>query len=437
MQISEEDIPGIEAMGIPNYKNLTEVPDQVDHVIVTVPRAVAPRILEDAIKARANSVMFFTSGFAETGEPEGIRLQNLLTLMARTARMKVVGPNCMGIFNPRIGLRHGVDQYVDDGGPAAFISQSGTHANLFTQSAYQHGVKMSKSVSMGNGIVLHVTDYLEYFAQDPETELIAMYVEGVPDGRRLFSLLKEVTLRKPVVIWKGGQTQEGARAVQSHTASLASSYSLWQAMAKQTGAVLVDSMAELIDVTKGLLFIKPARGPRMGLVATTGGQSVVITDAFAKVGLQVPLLTDKSYQEYSSFYSVIGGSYRNPLDMSPNLRDPSLTQRILRILEQDPNIDAICFEINVGFGGRRPETTQTLLDLVVAGRKEFTKPFFCVLTAAHREKEAMEIRQALAEKGVVSFPTFQQAALTFRRLLDYFDTQRELRTQDSPGRAAL
>lgn len=426
VQVDEKEIPGILAMGIPNYTRLQDIPEPVDYVIVTVPRQVAPRVLDDAIKKGVNGVMFFTAGFTETGEPEGERLQGVLTEMARAARLKIVGPNCMGIFNPAVGLRHTQDQPVGKTGPVAFISQSGTHASLFTQTIYHHGVGISKSVSMGNGIVLHVTDYLEYFAQDPETKIIAMYVEGVPNGRRLFELLREVTPRKPVVIWKGGQTEEGARAARSHTASLASAFSLWQGMAKQTGVVLVDTFVELIDTVKSLATLKAPRGPRMGLVATTGGQSVMVSDAFARVGLQVPRLSEETYREYAGFFSIIGGSYRNPLDMSPNSRDQGLVQRILAILERDPNVDAVCYEVNIGLGARGGDRLQQLIDMAVACKDNFAKPFFCVLSAGHREKEALDIRAALAERGVVSFPTFQQAAVAFRHVWDYYRMRDEL-----------
>lgn len=427
VQVDEKEVPGILAMGVPNYTRLQDIPEPVDYVIVTVPRNVAPRVLDDAIKKGVNGVMFFTAGFAETGEPEGERLQKLMTEMAQAARMKVVGPNCMGIYNPVSGLRHTQDQPLGAPGPVGFISQSGTHASLFTQTIHHHGVGISKSVSMGNGIVLHAADYLEYFAQDPQTKLVAMYVEGVPDGRRLFEVLRRVTPRKPVVIWKGGQTEEGARAARSHTASLASSFSLWQGMAKQTGVVLVDTFVELIDTVKALALLKEPHGPRMGLVATTGGQSVMISDAFARAGLHVPRLSEETYREYGGFFNTIGGSYRNPLDMSPNSRDQALVQRILAILERDPNVDAVCYEVNIGLGGRAGDRLQQLIDMVAGCKDSFAKPFFCVVSPGHREKEAVDIRAALAERGVVSFPTFQQAATALRHLWDHYRMRAELR----------
>ncbi|MBI4234416.1 MAG: CoA-binding protein [Chloroflexi bacterium] len=434
VQIDPSEIPGIEALGVPNYPSVVDIPEPVDYVIVSVPRRVAPRVLADAIKKGVGGVMFFTSGFAETGEPEGVQLQETLREMALKAGMKVVGPNCMGIFNPRVGLRHSPDQYHGESGPVAFISQSGTHAGAFTQVGYTHGIRVSKSVSMGNGIVLHVTDYLRYLVQDPQTELIAMYVEGVPNGQELFRLLREVAPRKPVVIWKGGQTQEGARAARSHTASLAASQAIWNAMLKQTGAVGVDSLDELIDVVKGLLFVQPPPGPSVGLIAMTGGQSVVITDSFARAGLQVPLLTERSYEEFATFYSTVGGSYRNPLDMTPASRDVGLVRRVLGILERDEHVESIVYELNLGFLGQRGEAFwNDLVALLAEHRATSSKPFLCILTAGTREKEAVDARQELAKRRIAAYPSFQRAAVAFKRLLDCANARRELAGEILPA----
>lgn len=425
VQVNPDEAAAIQAMGFPNYPSLLDIPEPVDYVIVAVPRHVAPKVLEDAIRKGVNAVMFFTAGFAETGEPEGIRLQQVLTDIARRARMKIVGPNCMGLFNPRWGLRHSPEQYHDDGGPVGFISQSGTHASFFSLVGYQHGVKISKSASMGNGIILHADDYLDYLGQDPQTAIIAMYLEGVPNARRLFHLMQEIGQRKPIVLWKGGQTSEGARAVQSHTASLAASTALWQAAARQANALWADSFDETLDLVKALCMLKEPVGPRLGLVAMTGGQSVVITDAFAKAGLQVPLLSPASYQQFATFYSTVGGSYRNPMDMTPTSRNLDLVRRVLDILARDENIDAICYEFNMGFATRGEGTVERLVDLLGEFRETYPRPLLCVLSAVHREAEAVAVRSALAQRQVPAFPSFQRAANAYRKVWDYYRERRE------------
>src|SRR3990170_7606079 len=294
VQVDANEIPGIEAMGVPNYRSLLEIPDKIDYVVCAVPRPVAARIIADCIEKKVGAVALFTSGFAETETDDGIAAQEQITQMAREAGLLLVGPNCMGIYNRRLGVRHSTDQVAGDAGNVGFISQSGTHCINFSLVGAVHGVRCSKTVSFGNAVVLDAPDYLDYLANDPETEVIAMYIEGVKDGRRFLRSLREAARRKPVVVWKGGMTRAGSRAVYSHTASLAMAPAIWEAAMRQAGAVQTDSLDETIDAVKALVYAKPATGKRMGLIAMTGGQSVVITDAFEREGLEVPLLTAAS-----------------------------------------------------------------------------------------------------------------------------------------------
>ena len=314
VQIDPSEIEGIKTLGVENYPSLLDIPESIDLVIVAVPRAVAPKILEDCIQKGVAAAHFFTSGFAETDTEEGIRLEHLLTERAKQANFYLIGPNCMGVFNPKLGIRHNPEQYTGFAGPVGFISQSGTHAGAFANEAHLQGVDVNKSVSFGNGVVLDSADFLDYFSCNAEIKVIGMYLEGVKDGRRFLKVLREVSARKPVVIWKGGQTKEGGRAIASHTGSLAVPQAIWDAAIKQCGAMKVDSMEELIDTVKALIYLPPVRGNRVALFGGSGGQSVAITDAFANAGLEVPLLTQESYDELATFFTLIGGSCRNPID---------------------------------------------------------------------------------------------------------------------------
>ena len=147
VQIDPKEIPGIEALGIPNYQSLLDVPGEIDYVVCAVPRAVTPRIVADCVRKGVGGVTLFTSGFAETGEEEGIRLQDEIARLARENGLLLIGPNCMGIYNPALGVRQSADQPTGEGGPVGFISQSGTHCINFSLLGYVHGVRCSKTVS--------------------------------------------------------------------------------------------------------------------------------------------------------------------------------------------------------------------------------------------------------------------------------------------------
>ena len=408
VQIDEREIPNIEAMGYQNFKSILDVPDDIDFVIVSVPRKFAPMVLQQCIEKGVGGATFFTSGFAETAEEEGIALQNQMQQMARDANFMLVGPNCMGLFIPGRGVRFTPQQYAGEAGPVGFIGQSGTQSMYFSLLGGAHGVKVSKAVSLGNAIVLDVPDYLEYLGQDPETRMIGMYVEGVKNGRRFFDVLKDVCKRKPVVIWKGGQTSDGARAVSSHTASLATEYTVWESLVRQCGALPVHSLEELVDVLKGLLYIAPSTGERLGVMALTGGQAVAAVDAFAKQGFTIGPLSDSSYDELSQFFSVIGASYRNPLDISSNLPDQTVLVRILDILERDPTVDAITTELTTSLLDRRESMGEGyvsgLIDILANHRERTKKPYFCTVCPVDQEVAAIDMRDRLLARGIPSFP---------------------------------
>ena len=353
----------------------------------------------------------------------------------------------MGLYNRRLGVRHSTDQPAGDPGNVAFIGQSGTHTINFSLVGSVHGIKCSKTVSFGNAVILDAPDYIDYFAQDPESEVIAIYIEGVKDGPRFLSSLKAAAQKKPVVVWKGGTTAAGGRAVYSHTASLASDGAIWDAAMRQAGVIQTDNLDETIDVVKALVHIKPfatthsdpltlraqsaaadaalvgraeherPAPARMGLVAMTGGQSVVITDAFEREGLEVPLLTDASYEKLSQFFNIIGGSYRNPLDAGGTIGMgfvPGNLQKLFEILDEDANIDAVALEISGTFMARRmrqnPAIMDALVDMLANHKEASPKPFMAIAHPSHVEDVMAEIRHKLLDRGVATFTTFQSAA---------------------------
>lgn len=428
VQIDPQEIAGIEALGVANYKSLLDIPGEIDYVVVSVPRAVAPRVLQDCIRKNVGAAAFFTSGFAETKTEDGQTLQQTLTKMAQAADFPLIGPNCMGIHVPGIGLRNSVDQAWGVSGPAAFLSQSGANLVGFSQAAAVNGIHISKSVSYGNAIVVDSTDFLECLKDDPETQLIGAYIEGVKDGRRFFRLVREIAARKPVVIWKGGQTPDGARATASHTASLAESMGVWESLMKQCGALRANDLDEMVDTVKGLVMVKPGTGERVGLVSMAGGSSVVITDSFARAGLRVPALSAASYEKLGAFFNIIGGSYQNPLDAGNTFRSAELLVRMLETLRDDPNIDNVVLEFAGWRRDRDPKMMDELLVALQAFKEGTSKPFLVVLGLPYREEQHeryVQLRDELVKRGIAAYPSFQRAANSLKRLVDYHRFRQE------------
>ena len=217
VNIDEDEWPGAEELGVQNYRSILDIEEPIDYVTISVPRRIVPRLVADCIKKDVALVHIFTAGFEESGEEEGIQLDHEIRDMARASGLLIMGPNCMGLFNPAIGIRQSEGEYHGENGGFAYISQSGSMASGMAMEANAYDVKMSKCISMGNGMILDSPDYIDYLVQDPDTKVIGLYLEGLRNPGRFFKSLQEATKKKPVLVWKVGLTEDAARATEAHT----------------------------------------------------------------------------------------------------------------------------------------------------------------------------------------------------------------------------
>jgi acetyltransferase len=344
--------------------------------------------------------------------------------------MPLIGPNCMGVYNRRLAVKFGGGLEHGDGGDISVIAQSGTHGVGITNGAQTVGVKVRRTISIGNSIILNESDYLEYLMNDPETPAIAMYLEGTKDGRRFFEILCEAARRKPVIVWKGGRSTAGARAVNSHTGSLASSQAVWDAMLKQAGAIATSSIDETIDAIAGLVHTKQPTGRNIALIAMTGGQSVAITDQFESYGFNVPELSDPSYQRLAEFFTIIGGSYGNPFDAASTIGSESENlQKILEILADETVIDGgVALEFR-SRGFENLEDLDGILDLLDEYREKTNQPVILLMPAhgvmSGGMEEAARVWARVAERGFAGYPSFQRGAQALGRIVDFHATRVE------------
>jgi acyl-CoA synthetase (NDP forming) len=280
-------------------------------------------------------------------------------------------------------------------------------------------VQVNKVLSFGNGAVLHNEDWLEYFAGDPDTKYIAMYVEGVRDGQRFFRLLRETARRKPVVLWKGGLTEAGARATASHTASLASSTQVWNALCRQAGAIQSSSLHETIDLLKALAMLPTLAGDGIALTGGAGGQSVSMTDAFSLAGLRIPRLSQRSYDRLGEWFSLVGASYQNPIDLGSNREE---LDQIFDLLEQDSNIDCIVTQVRPPSEEGDQKRMEEQLSSLERARERNTKPLVVVLHSPRAWDDAAAAKQVderLRACGIPAFASYERAAVALRKTIDY------------------
>lgn len=425
VQLDEKEIPGIEEKGVTNYSSLKDIPGDIDLVICAVPRQVTPFIVADAAEVGVGGISMFTSGFAETGEQEAIELQDRLVGICVKAGMPLVGPNCMGVYNRRLGVKFMAGQEHGEGGDISVISQSGTHGIGITLGAQRTGVKVARTISIGNAVVLNEVDYLDYLLHDEDTPAIAMYLEGVREGRRFFELLREATKVKPIIIWRGGRTVSGARAVQSHTGSLASNDAVWEGLVRQAGVISTRSIDETVDAIAALVHTPVSSKRGLGLVAMTGGQSVAITDQFERAGFAVPQLSQRSYDRLGEFFMTIGGSYRNPFDAASTIgRETENLAKILEILAEDEAIDGgVAIELGARGFDEHPERLAGMLDRLDQYRNDTGLPVVAMMPSGgamgDAEETTVRARRAVAERGFPIYPNFEQGAEAFARVVSY------------------
>ncbi|HEY94538.1 MAG TPA: CoA-binding protein, partial [Dehalococcoidia bacterium] len=279
---------GGEAMGRKIYHSLKDIPGPVDFVLSAVPARNTPQLVSDCAEKGVKLLHLFTAGFSELGDAEGEALETEILSIARQSGVRMTGPNGMGIYCPETGLTFD-EGFTKRSGNVGWIAQSGRNGTYVVRDASMRGVYFSKAISYGNAADLNECDFIEYFRDDPDTEIIGAYIEGVKNGQRFFKVLKEVAAVKPLVIFKAGNTEAGSRGAASHTASIAGSSVVWRAALKQAGAIQVYSLEELVDMLLLFNFLSSPTGCNISIVGFGGGAGIQAADACTDRGMNVPL----------------------------------------------------------------------------------------------------------------------------------------------------
>jgi len=338
---------GGEIKGHKVYASLKDVPGNIDYVIGLVNAQIAPRLVEECADKGVRAIHFCTAGFSETGEEERVKLESELAEAARKKGIRIIGPNCMGIYCPQSRLSFS-PAFPKESGPVGVISQSGGNSIFLVRQAALRGIRFSKVISYGNACDINENDLLEYLANDVDTRIIALYIEGIKDGKRFRRAMEEATKEKTVILLKGGATEGGARAAAGHTAALAGSRTTWDAFCKQLGIISVSSIEEMIDVLVTLLFLPLPRGRNAVLFGAGGGASVLIADEFESRGLRVPPLPPELIAQIREFTPIAGNILRNPVDYSQAMTNLEGVIKTFSILSKWDGADFIVSFVRTG-----------------------------------------------------------------------------------------
>lgn len=425
--------------GLKSYGSVSEIPDTVDYIISVVPAREVPNMLRQAASKGVKGVHLFTARFSETGRPQAVKLEQEILELAKQLGIRLIGPNCMGVYYPAQGISFEGD-FPRESGTVALISQSGNLAGEIVRAGSLRGISFSKVISYGNAIDLNECDYLEYFVQDPETATILIYIEGAKDGNRFVNALRRAAGVKPIVILKGGRGEAGARATSSHTASLAGSVEIWKTIPRQTTAILVDNAEELVDMAVSFNFLAPFAGKRVGVTGGAGGASVLAADQCEMAGLEVIPLPQEFREELKNRGVSVWDWLSNPADLSIREDDRLTVGNIIELMAEDPHFDLLIVMINVH--RHRDQPTVTLddflkqhnfgLDAILKTARN--KPILAVVPEmgfgidewdSVEWKLSCELRSKLLASGIPFYPTVYRAALAAKRMADYYAGTRD------------
>jgi acyl-CoA synthetase (NDP forming) len=413
--------------GFPCFPSILDIKDEVDLAVVVVPAKIVPKIMREVAKKGIKAAVIITSGFSEVGNHE---LEKEVTDIAKTAGIRVLGPNCLGVYDSKTGvdmlflpetktLTTG-DEVVATprpmAGPTAIVTQSGAFgaAALDYLSGKQMGV--SKFVSFGNKADVTASEMLEYLLHDPKTQVILFYSESITDGREFMEVAKKVTSKKPIVALKVGKSEAGARAAASHTGSIAGSDKIYSSAFKQVGVLRAGDLEEFFDMGKALAFQPPVAGNNVAIITDAGGPGIMAVDECVAQGLNVKKFSDETIAKFERLKQE-GKIPRfatnlNPVDLTGSVTSEMFEEGI-RILFDDSEIDGI---IVLGLH-HLPALQEDFVDRVAKLSKKYTKSL--VACDVGETEMALYIRSRFDRLGIPAYFSPEDAARGMAALVDY------------------
>ena len=402
--------------GLAAAKSFAEIGETIDFAYVAVGAPQVPALIASAAgKVRFAQVM--SSGFGEIAA--GRALERQLVEAARGADVRVLGPNCLGVYSPR-GKMTFIGGANAEPGPVGVITQSGGLGVDIILRGQSRGLRFSGLVTIGNSADVGPADLVEYFLADPETRVIGLYAEDVKDGRAFFRTLRAARGAKPVVVLLGGETSQGRHAAASHTGSLASAAEIWRGLARQTGIALTRTLDEFLDVLLAFQALSPRRvrpTRRCVLFGNGGGTSVLAADAFGRRGLEVSPLPAPAIAALNTLELLPGTSIVNPIDAPAyTLRqeDGKIAERIVDIVLERGEPDAVVMHINlpvfIKSTDQRADFMQNLIDaaLRARGRRPAQAHFALVLRSDGAEPSEQRRREFREKSIVQGIPVYDE-----------------------------
>ncbi len=414
-------LKGKEIGGIKVYGSILELDTDIliDYVILSVPAKLCPSLLEEIGKKGVPFVTIFTSGFSEVGNND---LEQELLQIAKKYNTRIIGPNCLGVHNPKDKLGFGL-LYTPEPGRFGLISQSGSISILMLSiTNFSYYTYCSKIISIGNQIDLNVIDFLKYFLNDDDTKIIGIYLENLKNqqlGRQFLDITRKLSIskQKPVILWKVGYGEATKEAIYSHTGGLAGSSKLWEAMAKQCGAILVQGSYELASLAMAFNYIELKQVDRnLGVVALGGGSSIELAETMEINNLSIPKLNKETKEQFKMFLPEINTIFRNPLDLGAYGYDAERFSKTLITIDQDPTVSVIVFI-------KPRHIDDEFIAAVIRAKSKIKKPLIGITNKINDDiddfKDILRLKQELFKVGIPIFESIELAAKALDRMCSY------------------
>ncbi len=390
--------------GVKAYPSLTDIPDPIDMAVLVVPSKAVPAVVEEAAAKGIPGVTVITAGFKEIGG-EGVELEKKIVEISKKHNIRVVGPNCLGVINtnPEISLNASFARITPQPGNIAFVSQSGALCTAALDEAAGRNIGFSKFISFGNKADVSEVDFLRYLKDDPDTQVILLYLEDIVNGREFIDVCREITweARKPIIAIKSGSSPEGAKAAASHTGSMAGSDSAYDAIFMQSGVQRVESINELFDYAIAFSNQPPPKGNRVAIVTNAGGPGIMATDAVVRYGLKLAQLSPETKKKLSECLPPTA-NINNPVDVIGDATYERYETSIRTVLE-DNGVDGVIVILTPQAMTDILETAQILPQVAQGAKKPLLSCFMGLV-------DVSEGVRYLEKHGIPNY-TFPQAAV--------------------------
>ncbi|MBS3752705.1 MAG: acetate--CoA ligase family protein [Anaerolineales bacterium] len=405
-------------LGYEVFSSVTEVPGEIDLAVIVIPYTYVPDVLRECGEKGIPAVVVISAGFREAGM-EGLERELELIDIAEEHGIRLVGPNCLGIIDTFTPLNASFSAGTPPKGPMAFMSQSGALGTAILDWAQAGRLGLSKFVSLGNKADVSEIDLMKAWVDDPDTNVILMYSEGLPNGQEFIEVAREITRKIPLVAVKSGVTESGSRAVSSHTGSLAGSEQAYQAAFQQAGVLRAEDMASLFDMALALGYQPLLKNNRIAIVTNAGGPGILATDALEHRGMSLSRLEVETIQDLEK-YLPDAASAANPVDVLGDAR-ANRYEFALKAVSEDPNVDGLLVVL----------TPQAMTEIGATAEavgkisQEIDKPIMGCFMGEAKVESGIEV---LRKYNVPNYSFPERAALAFRAMADY----REIRLRPQP-----